>query len=108
MNAELITVRVQDNRCPAVRKVERLKSELHIVVPEMFNSLIKVVHFQHKLRTVARWLQEWFLSDSQRVKTDLILDPESVDQIHGSRFGEPEKALIRRHGAGQDPWPDIR
>ncbi|HSF08437.1 MAG TPA: hypothetical protein VLA60_03425, partial [Nitrospirales bacterium] len=63
MNAELITVGVQDNRCPAVRKVERLKGELHVVMSEMFYRLVEVVHFQHKLRTVARWLQEWFFAD---------------------------------------------
>lgn len=53
MNAEFVTVGVQDNRCPAVRKVERLKGELHLVMPEVFNRLVEVIHFQHKLRTVA-------------------------------------------------------
>lgn len=47
MNAEFVTVGVHDNRCPAGRKVERLKGELHVVVSEMFYCLVEVVHFQH-------------------------------------------------------------
>jgi hypothetical protein len=101
MNAELVPVGVQDNRRPAVRKVERLKGKLHVVMSEMFYRLVEVVHFQHKLRTVPRWLQEWFFSDSQRVRADLILDPESVNHIHGSRAGKPENALIKDTGPRQ-------
>lgn len=101
MNAKFVTVGVQDNRCPAVRKVERLKGERHVVMSEVFYRLVEVIHFQHKLRTIARWLQEWFFADGERVRTDLILDPESVGEIHGSRAGKPENALIKGTGPRQ-------
>ncbi len=58
MNAKLVTVRVQDYRCPAAGQTERFKGELHVVMSQMIYSFIKVVHFQQKLRTVARWLQK--------------------------------------------------
>jgi hypothetical protein len=51
--------------------------------------------------TVTRWLQKWFISDGERVRTDFILDPESVADIDGSRAGKPEKALIEGAGTRQ-------
>lgn len=32
MNAKLVTVRVQDYRCPAAGQTERFKGELHVVI----------------------------------------------------------------------------
>ncbi len=101
MTAKLVTVRVQDYRCPAAGQVERFEGELHVVMSEIFYSLVKVVHFQDKMRTVARWLQEWFISDSKRVRANLILDPESLDEIHRSRASESENVLIESTGTRQ-------
>ena len=66
------------NRCPTPRQVERLKRELHVVMSEMLYRLVEVVHFQHKHGgPFGRRLQEWFVSDGERVRIDLILDPRT-------------------------------
>lgn len=101
MNAEFVPVGVQDNRCPAAGHVERLDGERHVVTSKMLYRLVEVVHFQHQVGTVARWLQEWFISKTERVRTDLILDPELVAVIDGGRAGEPENVLIECLGTRQ-------
>jgi len=68
MNAEFVAVGIHYNRCPAARHVERLRGELHSVTFEMLDCSVEVVHFQHEVGTVARWLQEWFISDAERVR----------------------------------------
>jgi hypothetical protein len=80
MNTEFVTVGIQDNGCPAARHVERLKGELNIVTSEMIYRLVEIVRFQHKLGTFARRHQEWFISDGERVSTDLIFGPELCPQ----------------------------
>jgi hypothetical protein len=63
MNAEFVPVGVQNNR-PAAGHVERLDGERHVVTSKMLYCLVEVVHFQSKVRTVAGWLQEWFIADA--------------------------------------------
>ena len=53
MNAQLVTIRVHDNRSPAVGHIKRLNSERHLMTPEMFNRSVEVIYFQHEVRTVA-------------------------------------------------------
>ena len=98
MNAEFVTVGIQDNRRPAAGHFERRKGERHLVTSEMLYRLVEVIHFQRQVGTVARWLQEGFVSDSERVRTDLILDPELVAVIDASRADEPENILIEGPG----------
>jgi hypothetical protein len=101
VNTESITVGVQDNRCPAAGHVERLHGELHLVTPEMLNGLVEVVHFQHQVRTIARWLQEWLIGYAERVRTDLILDVKLAAVINRSRAREPQDALIKSRVRGR-------
>ena len=98
MNAEFVTVGIQDNRCPAAGRLERRKGERHLVTSGMLYRLVEVIRFQRQVGTVARWLQEGFVSDSERVRTDLILDPELVAVIDASRADEPENILIEGPG----------
>ena len=68
---------------------------------QMLHRLIKVVNFQHQVGTIARWLEEWFIADTQRVRTDLLLDVELVAINHsGCAFG-PENILIESTGTFQ-------
>ena len=53
MNAELVTIGVRDNGCPAARHVEGLNREPHLMTPEVFDRLLEVVYFQYKVWTVA-------------------------------------------------------
>ena len=98
MNAEFVAVRVQNNRCPAAWHVERLNGERHVVASQMVYRLVEVVHFQSKVGTVAGWLQEWFIANTERVRTDLILHIELAAVIDRSRAGEPQNALIKAPG----------
>lgn len=94
MNAEFVAVGVLDNRCPAAGQRDRFKGELHVVMPEMLDGLVKVFHFQRKMRTIARWLQERFLSNGERVRADLVLDPESIGDSEKSRGSESQNTFI--------------
>jgi hypothetical protein len=91
MNAEFIAVRIRnDGGAAPRRRDERLKGEWHFVLFEVFDRCFEIIHLQHNVWTIARWFQERFLPHGERVRSDLILEPEAVPELHGSRAREPE------------------
>ncbi len=78
MDAESVAVRIRDDGSPTRWHVERLDGERDVVTSKMLDRLVEVVHLEDKLGTVARRLQKWLVADAERVRTDLVLDPELI------------------------------
>jgi len=73
MNAELVAVRVEDDRTLAPRRIERLKGELHLVMSEMLHHAVEILHLQREVRAIGRWFEERTIPDGERVRTNFIL-----------------------------------
>jgi len=102
MDAEFVSIGVYNyGRSATGRHDRRLKGKLHFVIPEVLDRLIEVIYLQHKMRTIAGWLQERFISDPERVRPNLILDPELVAVNKGSHAGETQHTLIEGSGTRQ-------
>ena len=53
VNSQLVAVRVKDDGSPASGRVERIKRELHVMLPEVLYRLVEIIHFKNKMRTIA-------------------------------------------------------
>jgi hypothetical protein len=73
MNAELVAVRVKDDRTLAPRRIERLKGELHLVMSEMLHRAVEILHLEREVRAIGRWFEERTIPDGERVRTNFIL-----------------------------------
>lgn len=97
MDAQSVAIWIHDDRCAASRRRDkRLDRERNLVLPEVLDRLPEIVHFQTDVRPIARRLQERFLPDRERVRPDLILEPEPLFELHGNRTRKPEHSLVKR------------
>ena len=53
VNAQLVAIRVKDDGSSASGCVERLKCELHVMLPEMLYRSFEIIHFKNKMGTIA-------------------------------------------------------
>src|SRR5688500_16590744 len=97
MDAQLVAIGIHyDCGAASRRRDKRLNGKWHLVLPQILDRSFEILHFQAKMRPVARRLQKRFFPDRERMRTDFILDPEPVALLHRHRGGEPENILIER------------
>ena len=100
VDAELVAVRVNDDGRPAGGHVEGFHGKGHAVGFEVRDRFVEVLHLQHELGSVAGRLHEGFVADAQRVRADLILDPELIALAHFRAGRQSDDVLVKGAGAG--------
>jgi hypothetical protein len=98
VNAQLVAVRVKNGGTSASGGVERIKRELHVMLPEVLYRFLEIIHFKNKTRTVARWLHERTISNGKCVRADFILNPKSIAFCGRISAGKSQNVFIK--GAG--------
>jgi hypothetical protein len=94
VNADAVAVGIKDHRHAANRRGHRLDAELHLVLFQMRDRSVEILHFERGAAAIRTWLECRRATDGQRVRTKLIFGPLTVFRVSYGRWREVQNAFV--------------
>src|SRR5215469_9563739 len=94
VNANAVAVGIKNHRHAADRRGHRLNAEFHIVLLQMRDGGVEILHFERSAAPVRTGFETWRATEGQRVRIKFIFCPLAVLRVSRSRWLEVQDAFV--------------
>ena len=89
-----VAVGIKNHRHAADRRGHWLNAEFHVVLLQMRDGGVEILHFERSAAPVRTGFETWRATEGQRVRTKFIFGPLAVLRVSHGRWLEAQDAFV--------------